>query len=65
MATINQWDYKVVVECMINALESSHPPAQLLIGADAKYGLVVLRMFPAWVRHYIAQMLMPSQERAQ
>lgn len=65
MATVNQWDYKVVVDCMVDALESSYPPAQLLIGADCKYGLIVLRMIPAWIRVYIAQMLMPSQERAQ
>lgn len=58
---VTRWDCKVVVDSMVNAILSSQPPSQLLVGMDARYGIVVLRMMPQWVRHYIIQLNMPHQ----
>jgi hypothetical protein len=55
------WDFKVVVNSMVDAIQSSHPPAQLVIGMDAKFSMVVLRMLPQWFRHYVIQITMPHQ----
>jgi hypothetical protein len=64
MVSVSQWDFKVVVDSIVQAIQSSQPPAQLLIGADAKYSMVVLRMFPQWLRHYLIQATMPNKSPA-
>jgi hypothetical protein len=64
MMRVSQWDFKVVVDSIVLAIQSSQPPAQLLIGADAKYEMAVLRMFPQWLRHYLIQVAMPKQSPA-
>ena len=64
MMSVSQWDFKVVVDSMVQAIQSSQPPAQMLIGADAKYVGAVLRMFPQWFRHYVIQVTMPNQSPA-
>ena len=64
MFTAKQWDSAVVVDGITNAIQSSDPPSQLLIGSDARYSMVVLRMFPQWLRHYVVQLMMPSQTPA-
>jgi hypothetical protein len=64
LTSVAQWDFKVVVDSIVQAIQSSQPPAQLLIGADAKYHLAVLRMFPQWLRHYLVQVAMPNQSPA-
>lgn len=56
----NVWDSKVAVDCMVNALQSSSPPAQLVIGMDARTISAMLRMFPQWVRHLITMLLLPN-----
>jgi hypothetical protein len=61
MMTAGQWDFKVVVDSMMEAIQSSHPPAQLVIGSDARFAMVLMRMLPQWLRHYLTQIHMPSQ----
>jgi hypothetical protein len=64
MMSVSEWDFKVVIDCMLRAMQSSQPPAQLVIGSDGKYGMVVMRMFPQWARHYLIQLTMPNQSPA-
>ena len=59
--TANQWDIKTAIDCMIEALQSTRPPAQMVIGLDGKFCHCVMRMFPQWVNHYIIQACMPDQ----
>ena len=61
MTKAAQWDFKVVVDSMLDAIQSSHPPAQLVIGMDAKFSLLVLTMLPQWLRHYIIQINLPRR----
>jgi hypothetical protein len=64
MMTATRWDFKVVIDVMIEAIQSSHPPAQLVIGSDARYTMTVLRMLPQWLRHVIVQIGLPNQTPA-
>lgn len=61
MMNAAKWDFKVVVDLMVDAIQSSCPPAQLLIGLDARFSMVILRMLPQWIRHYLIQISMPHQ----
>ena len=58
--TLTQWDFKVVVDTMVDAVLSIDPPCQLFIGTDAKFLIAWLRMFPVWFRFRIMQMMTPS-----
>lgn len=47
-----QWTWKrdVVLQTMMrHVLRRVDPPAQVLIGLDAKFGLVGLRLLPPWL----------------
>ena len=61
MMTAAQWDVKVAIDAMVTVIQASKPPPQLLIGCDAKYGIVLLRMLPQWLCHLLVQACMPSQ----
>jgi NAD(P)-dependent dehydrogenase (short-subunit alcohol dehydrogenase family) len=60
MINSSVWDFKVVVDQLVNILQSTAPPAQVVIGMDFRYGLVGLRMFPQWVRHRMMLLLLPN-----
>jgi NAD(P)-dependent dehydrogenase (short-subunit alcohol dehydrogenase family) len=54
------WDFKVVVNQLVNILQSTAPPAQVVIGMDVRYGMVGLRMFPQWIRHLMTSLFLPN-----
>ena len=51
---------KVVVDSMVDCIESNNPPAQLVVGMDAKFVIMPMRMLPQWLRHYVMQLLYPK-----
>jgi hypothetical protein len=42
------WKSDVVAEEVLHCLKMKHPPVDLLIGADARFALPILRMLPGW-----------------
>ena len=42
------WNANLVVQQVIELLKAKHPPAQVIIGSDARFIFLVLRMLPAW-----------------
>lgn len=44
------WPASMVTEELMKCLHALDPPAQLLIGMDARFGLTILRLLPAWAR---------------
>ena len=51
---------KVVVDSMVECIESNNPPAQMAIGMDAKYAIMPMRMLPQWCRHFCIQLMQPK-----
>jgi len=45
------WDFQVVVDEIVKVVTSLRPPAQVLVGMDAKTFFGILRMLPQWVRN--------------
>lgn len=60
LMTAGKWDPAVVVDSITHAILSHHPPAQLLVGLDAR-GLATFSMFPHWFRHLFIQLWLPPQ----
>ncbi|CAJ1965157.1 unnamed protein product [Cylindrotheca closterium] len=58
------WDFKVVIDVMVDIIQSSSPPAQVVVGMDFRYGLAGVRMFPQWLRHCLTLVALPYLEPA-
>jgi NAD(P)-dependent dehydrogenase (short-subunit alcohol dehydrogenase family) len=58
------WDFKVVIDVMVDIIQSSSPSAQVVIGMDFRYGLAGVRMFPQWFRHCLTLIALPYLEPA-
>lgn len=43
------WDSQHVVDGMQQAVVTKSPPARILVGGDAKYVLILIRMLPTWI----------------
>jgi len=59
-----KWDFKVVIDCLVEIVSSSSPPAQVVVGMDYRYGMVGVRMLPQWFRHCMTLMSLPYLEPA-
>lgn len=44
------WRAHVVTDQLVNAVELAHPPLKMLVGLDAKFVLVSLRMMAVWLQ---------------
>lgn len=58
------WDFKVVIDCLVEIVSSSSPPAQVVVGLDFRYGIVGVRMLPQWFRHCLTLISLPYLEPA-
>lgn len=58
--TRGSWDWRVAVDCMMDAVEAQDPPTQVVVGIDAKYGMMVLRMLPEWVRQLLPEYMIAT-----
>ncbi|KAL3939124.1 MAG: hypothetical protein SGBAC_006104 [Bacillariaceae sp.] len=64
MIRSSTWNFKVVVDSMVEIVQSSSPPAQVVVGMDFKYGLAGIRMLPQWCRHCLTLIPLPYLEPA-
>lgn len=55
-----RWNLSVLIDTIVQVVESKDPPAQLMIGID-KYAHATFNMFPQWVRNAFIQLLLPPQ----
>lgn len=44
------WDPKYVQEALVSSIELSDPQPQVIVGMDAKYFVLVVRLFPMWMQ---------------
>lgn len=58
------WDWMVVVESMLMAIEAKSPPTQIVAGLDAKFGFMLLRMLPEWTRQMFVEFITPPSTPA-
>uniref|UniRef100_A0A7R9WR27 Uncharacterized protein n=1 Tax=Craspedostauros australis TaxID=1486917 RepID=A0A7R9WR27_9STRA len=59
ISTKGQWDVAVLAEDIARTVAMEHPPAQLLVGTDAKFGCILFIAIPQWIRHALAQRAIP------
>jgi hypothetical protein len=59
-----QWDPKVTIDVMVRTILSLNPPSRINVGMDSKFGLLLYSMYPAWVRNFFNQLLLPDQTPA-
>jgi NAD(P)-dependent dehydrogenase (short-subunit alcohol dehydrogenase family) len=53
------WKIDAVVDALLNGLESRVIAPEVLVGMDARFALVVLRMLPAWVNDVVDSWVNP------
>jgi len=54
------WESKSVVEEVIKCMESKYPSPEVIVGMDAKFILVFLKMMPTWIVVKILSMVSPQ-----
>lgn len=52
------WRSEVVEEQLVMSIERTRPPSQVIVGSDAKFGLLMLRHFPVWVQDLLMALTM-------
>lgn len=50
------WPASMVTQEIVKCLQSLHPPAQVLVGIDARFFIPIMRLVPAWVRTMVTSM---------
>jgi short-subunit dehydrogenase len=48
-----KWDMNVVIEQVVQCLRMKYIPPEIIIGTDAKYALLLLRMLPSYIIDFI------------
>ena len=54
------WEMSVVVGQIIKNLKAANIPAKILVGADARYVVMPLRMLPDWLVEGVIRLTMPN-----
>ena len=54
------WDSANVVNAMQRSLTDKSPPPRIMVGSDARYSLIVMKMLPTWVSSRIFALKTPE-----
>jgi len=52
MSSQTEWDASNVTTALIKAIVQPHPPAQMLVGLDAKFAIAGMRHLPIWAQSF-------------
>jgi len=47
------WDADIVTNEVMSCVKACRPPPQVIVGSDAKYVLLLLRMIPVWILDFV------------
>jgi short chain dehydrogenase len=53
------WDTVVVIRQVVRCLRMKHAPAELIVGSDARFLLMLVRMLPSWLISFVVQLNTP------
>jgi len=51
------WSPQYVEDALVSCIELKNPPPRVLVGMDAKYFIMILRILPMWVQVKILKVL--------
>lgn len=59
-----EWDPRMVVTELCRCVESKNPPPQVIVGSEARYFCMVVRLLPLWIQMKIYELLDPMVKAA-
>jgi len=59
-----EWSSDVVEKELVSCVEMRNPPDQVIVGSDAKYTVMVMRLLPVWLQLKIFDIVSPVARAA-
>lgn len=58
----SSWSTDIMIKELISTVELLDPPPQVMVGGDAKYSAMILRMLPVWLQLKVFDYLLESEK---